>query len=61
VGIVQKQVVHLIPGSFRVVLVNAVTMGFLPFVMPEQPVKNYSTNWKKLLITLRMRSIWDAA
>lgn len=39
----------------------SVTMGFLPFVMPEQPVKNYSTNWKKLLITLRMRSIWDAA
>ncbi len=38
-----------------------VTMGFLPFVMPEQPVKNYSTNWKKLLITLTMRSIWDAA
>ncbi|CAM6023666.1 unnamed protein product [Sphagnum balticum] len=54
-------VVHLIPGPFRVVLVNAATMGFLPFVIPEQPVKNYSTNRKKLLITLRMRSIWDAA
>jgi hypothetical protein len=57
-------VVHLIPGPFRVVLVNAALFchyGFPAICYARAAVKNYSTNWKKLWITLRMRSIWDAA